>query len=713
MPPTAPPSGSVSAEESHRLMVEALDRVALASADENIFVGDRLARTLRSRLAKSSFKEPLERWLVTYQLAKAELFLGNETVSIQLYEQCHQLLGEDAPSQVKKEILRQFYFDTAVAYLRRGETQNCCQRNTPGSCLLPIEGDAVHQNPAGARQAIEWLMAVLKLTDTDEPMHLAARWLLNLAFMTIGNYPAGVPADYLIADIGAKANGAMLPRFNNVAAQAGVASFSLAGGAVGDDFDNDGFVDLVVSSSDPRVPLRVFWNRGDGTFVHQTTGTGLERIRGGLNMVQTDYNDDGYLDIFVLRGAWLGAAGQHPNSLLRNNGDRTFTDVTFATGLAMRNFPSQAADWADFDLDGDLDVYVGNESSNDLQATSQLFRNNGDGTFEDVAQSAHVSNDLLAKAVAWGDYDDDRYPDLYVSNYRGVNRLFRNRADGTFVNQAKQLGVEGPHASFPAWFWDVNNDGLLDLFVSAYSGGIAEVAASMLGLPFDREATLPRLYLNNAQGFRESADAWHLRKPVHPMGANYGDVDSDGFLDFYLGTGWPEYHELTANVLYQNLGGERFVEATTSARVGHLQKGHAVVMADFDNDGDLDIFEQMGGFVPGDKYYDVLYRNPGSGNRWLKVKLVGQESCRAAIGARIHVVFEQDGSERSVYRHVNSGGSFGGNPLEQHLGLGQASNIKTLEVFWPRTGKTEVFTEVPLDSRLQIVEGQGEFDLRK
>jgi hypothetical protein len=191
------------------------------------------------------------------------------------------------------------------------------------------------------------------------------------------------------------------------------------------------------------------------------------------------------------------------------------------------------------------------------------------------------------------------------------------------------------------------------------------------------------------------------------MGANFGDLDNDGYLDFYLGTGWPEFHELMPNVLYRNQAGVRFADVTTAARVGHLQKGHAVVFFDFDQDGDLDLFEQMGGFVPGDKYQDTLYQNPISAGHWLEVRLVGVKSNRAAIGARIHVRLIEGDTVRSVYRHVNSGGSFGGNPLRQHLGLGAAARVASLEVFWPTTGRTETFADVPLNCLIEIVEGAG------
>ena len=127
-------------------------------------------------------------------------------------------------------------------------------------------------------------------------------------------------------------------------------------------------------------------------------------------------------------------------------------------------------------------------------------------------------------------------------------------------------------------------------------------------------------------------------------------------------------------------------------------------MADFDSDGDVDIFEQMGGFVPGDKFYDVLFQNPGSDQNWIKLKLVGTQSNRAAIGARIRVVVTEDGTSRSIYRWVNSGGTFGANPFEQHIGLGAAKQIEKIEVFWPKTGETTVLDSMKVNQRLLVHE---------
>ena len=407
--------------------------------------------------------------------------------------------------------------------MRVGETQNCCNRFTPESCVLPIRGQGIHTEKGASKQAIEYFTEVLAGSPKNSLLHLGSRWLLNIAYMTIGAHPDAVPEAYRI-NPQAFESGEPFPRFVNIAPRLGLDTFSLSGGAIADDFDNDGYLDLVVSTWDTAGQIRFFRNEQNGTFSDRTEVAGLAGITGGLNLVQADYNNDGNVDVLVLRGAWLVQWGKHPNSLLRNNGDGTFTDVTFDAGLAKVHYPTQTASWADYDNDGDLDLYVGNEALLGLPAPGQLFRNNGDGTFMDVAPQAGVTNDRFAKAVVWGDYDNDRLPDLYVSNQgapkrRGPNRLYRNQGDGTFVNVAPELGVAGPEKSFPAWYWDFDNDGNLDLYVSAYSANIGDLAGAYLGLRFEK-TKLARLYRGDGQGgFEDVAVERNLRRPNAPMGA--------------------------------------------------------------------------------------------------------------------------------------------------------------------------------------------------
>ena len=713
---------------SHRKMLQALRELRDRIPDRDPVLGDFRARHLRAELEeleagrkKAGFFPQVTRWRIHFDLGREELQLGNEERSLEHSGAAFSLLPE-VENLLRADLPIRLRFQLGVSHLRVGETQNCCLRANPDSCILPIREGGIHTEPEGSRQAIRYFTQVLERSASDSIAYLESRWLLNIAHMTLGTYPEGVPRAYLIPP-GTFESDAPFPRFHNIAADLGLDTFNLAGGACADDFNNDGTLDLVVSTWDPAEQMRFFVNNGDGSFADRTREAGLSGLLGGINLLQADYDNDGDVDLLVLRGGWLGDSDRHPNSLLRNNGDGTFTDVTFLAGLGEVHFPTQTASWADYDNDGDLDLYIGNESTRKglflpqplgkveddrLPFPCQLFRNNGDGSFSDVARQAGVTNDRWTKGVIWADYDGDRYPDLYVSNFWEPNRLYRNNRDGTFTDVAERLGVAGPMASFPAWFWDYDNDGIQDLYVSAYMTEVADLAAASLGLSFDTE--LPRLYRGDgAGGFEEVSRKLHLDRPSAPMGSNFGDLDNDGYLDFYLGTGTPDYHDLMPNLMYRSLEGRRFADVSISGGFAHLQKGHGVVFADFDHDGDQDIFEQMGGSYAGDKYADALYENPGFGNRWIAVQLVGRRSNRSAIGARIQVEVEEEGKDRTIFKTVNSGGTFGANPLRQTIGLGRASKIGRLEVFWPTSGETQVFQDVPVDRFIRIVEGEERY----
>ena len=198
------------------------------------------------------------------------------------------------------------------------------------------------------------------------------------------------------------------------------------------------------------------------------------------------------------------------------------------------------------------------------------------------------------------------------------------------------------------------------------------------------------------------------------MAANFGDMDNDGFPDFYLGTGYPSYDAVGPNIAYRNNEGQSFTDVTFSAGLGHLHKGHGIAFGDLDRDGDQDIFAQIGGFYPGDGFENALYENPGHGNHWISVRLVGVQSNRAAIGARIKLELAMtNGSRRAVYAQVNSGGSFGASSLEQEMGLGQADRVLSMEVFWPTSGIRQVFDDLPLDTRIEVREGAKQYEVLK
>ena len=311
----------------------------------------------------------------------------------------------------------------AIAYLRLGEQENCLRNHTTNSCLLPIRDDGIHTLQEGSRRAIEHYTINLN----KRPSDLGTRWLLNLAYMTLGEYPEGVPEPWRIPPRVFAGDSGGIQRFRDVAPAAGVAAVGLAGGSAVEDFDGDGLLDIAVSSWGLRDPLRYFHNEGNGAFTEATTAAGLDGQIGGINLEQADYDNDGDVDLLVLRGAWMGEEGRMPNSLLRNNGDGTFVDVTRRAGLFSLH-PTHAAAFADYDNDGWLDLFVGNESGKQPHPC-QLFRNQGDGRFVDVAPAVGVNHAGFVKGVAWGDIDNDGLIDLYVSQFYRENVLYRNLGD--------------------------------------------------------------------------------------------------------------------------------------------------------------------------------------------------------------------------------------------------------------------------------------------
>jgi hypothetical protein len=686
----------------HQRMVEALAAIRDRTADEHPYLGEFRARELRAAVDGGA-----RDWRTRLELGRAELGLGREREGIGILETVLADLDAgqiDGDTNARAAVL----FHLGVASMRLAETENCCAVPTPESCILPFIGSAVHERPEGATRAMACFRELATLARGDAYWHHTAIWLLNLAALALGEWPDAVAEDLRLPPDRLQPDEARdFPRFVNVAGALGLDTFSLSGGAVADDFDGDGRCDLLVSTWDPFEAPRLWVQSADGAFVEREDRAGLVGLFGGLNMVQADYDGDGDLDVLVLRGAWLHERGRHPNSLLRNDGG-TFVDVTFDSGLGDVHFPTQTAAFADYDLDGDLDVYIGNESSDRQEAPSQLFRNEGNGTFVDVAKAAGVENLRYAKAVTWGDIDEDGDPDLFVSNLGSANRLYRNEGDGTFVDVAALSGVSEPIQSFPAWFWDFDNDGHLDLFVSSYDTGVGHLAAWHRGEPVT--CGFARLYRGDGRGgFVDVAAANGLQYPAMPMGANFGDVDGDGWLDLYLGTGDTTYASLMPNVMFVNRGGRGFVDVTLEGGFGHLQKGHGVAFADFDRDGDLDVFEQMGGALRGDGFRDALYENPGFGSAWVELDFVGSRQNRSAIGARVRIDVDGPDGPRSIHRQVGSGGSFGANPLCLHVGLGQATVISGVEIRWPAANSTQRIGALPLRRTVRIVEGQAEW----
>jgi len=684
--PVGPPPAVAASPGTQQMAALLRERAAAVAPGDLWFnVNDRRADALAAAIAGHRGGPQL--FAARTTLAKELLFSGRYAESVALVD---ALLKDAAALGGLDGMLAEIdlLMLQATTLMRWGEEQNCVLGHNRDSCLLPIKGLGVHTSRDGSTRAIAVLERILKLDSGN----LRARWLLNIAHMTLGSYPDGVDARFLIPPAAFKA-AYPLPAFDNVAGQVGLDIYGVSGGAVLEDFDEDGLLDVMVTAIGFADPVRVFRHDRSGRFVEATATSGLTGITGGLNMVTADYDNDGLLDVLVLRGAWMGAAGQFPLSLLRNRGDLRFDDVTKAAGL-LRLRPSQTATWLDIDGDGFLDLFVGNESTGSVVNPCELYRNNRDGTFTEMAKASGVDLVAFVKGVVSGDFDNDGDPDIFVSVAQGRNLLFRNDGPGPrggaawrFTNIAAQAGVELPTHSFPAMVFDYDNDGWLDLFVAPYWGGAEDVAADYLGLETSVERG--KLYRNKGDGtFADVTRDAGLDTVMQVMGFNYGDLDNDGWLDVYAGTGNPDFHTLVPNRMFRNDGGRRFQDVTTAGNFGHLQKGHAIAWGDVDNDGDQDVFEEMGGAYQSDRAYSALYENPlASAARprtdWVSLELEGTTANRSAIGARVTVRLQTPGGERRIHRVVSSGGSFGASTLRVFVGLGDATQIAGVDVMWP------------------------------
>lgn len=469
------------------------------------------------------------------------------------------------------------------------------------------------------------------------------------------------------------------------------------------DFDNDGWLDLFFANGAnlreaKRSPGNALWrNQGNGAFTDVTRTAGVT----GLGLFATgvavgDYNNDGFLDLYV--------TGYSQNQLLRNSGDGTFTDLTAKAGVAGGGWSSSAG-FFDYDLDGDLDLYVARYLDYEPRdnpwcgfkkdgyrmycdprtfdgVPDLLYRNNGDGTFTDVSRAAGIANPAgKGLGVAFGDIDQDGYPDVYVANDGVRNFLYRNKRNGTFVDIAYSAGVgfDGngrPQAGMGTEIADYDGDGLPDIFVTNFS------------------EELNTLYRNLGKLlFEDVSESVGLGSGLIPLGfgTKLFDYDNDGDLDIYVTNGHvvdnvelyhPHLSYRQKDLLYENAGG-RFRDVSASSgpafRISHVGRGAAT--GDYDNDGDLDIIVADCGGPP------ILMRNEGGNqNQWLAVRARGRESNRFGVGSRLRVT----AGGRTQLREISMSGSYlSSSDSRLYFGLGREPRAARLEVLWP-SGKTQV-----------------------
>ena len=654
-----------------------------------------------------------------FELARQFLLAGKTRDAIAELEEMRRTTGLTPDPRFPQ--YKPFFDLLGIAYLRLGEQENCNLNPNTSVCIL---GRLHHTQQEGARTAIAVYSRILNAFPDD----LGSRWLLNIAYMAVGEYPLQVPRQYLIPNLSRNKN-ASFPLFMDVSSNVGTNVTGLAGGLCVEDFNRDGLLDLFTTSWGLNDPVHYLIADGHGAYVDRATQAGLKGIVGGPNCMHGDFDNDGREDIFITRGGWLGDGGMFPNSLLHQRADGTFEDVTFTAGLGAIH-PTQTAAWSDFNRDGCLDLFVGNESGTGLgwsSHPSELFMNNCDGTFTEVSHKVGIDVDAFVKGVSWGDINNDGLPELFVSVFGGPNRLYLNRG-GTSIDRWRfeevgaQAGVQLPFYSFPAWFWDYDNDGWEDLLVLSYDNRVPlheSVAREYLGLPpaapaggVTAAAEHAHLYRNKHDGsFEDVTESVGLaHKAIYAMGSNFGDLDNDGWLDFYLGTGNPDLRSIIPNRMLRNVGGRRFEEVTVDGGFGHLQKGHGAAFADLDRDGDEDIIMVMGGAYAGDVASSVLFENPGWPTRnWITLELEGRTANRSAIGARVQIVAaDASGKTRNIFRTIGTGGSFGAGPLQLHVGLGTAVRLPVVRVTWPDSLRSvTAYSDLQTKRTYHIIQGQS------
>ncbi|MFY0686390.1 MAG: CRTAC1 family protein [Cyclobacteriaceae bacterium] len=703
-------SNAISHTEKERLPTETLDMISKVREAVNridltyapYILSSKKIPLMKSELARIRGNE---RYMLLFSYGTELLNAGRTREAIDALEELLSAIGKtnnSSTGEARYLTLKQL----AVAFMRLGEQENCLLNHNEESCIMPFSAKAQHIQREGSEKAIELLKEVLTIRPTD----LDCQYLINVAYMTLGEYPNNVPEAYLIPP--SYFNSSDFPPFKDIAMHVGVDENNRSGGLSMDDFNGDGYLDIIASSWGFYDQIKYFENDKQGGFIDKTALAGLNGVTGGLNLRHADYNNDGNMDFLILRGAWLSVNGRIPNSLMKNNGNGTFTDVTVESGIYSEH-PTQTAEWLDVDLDGHLDLFIANEWDDYQNSHCELFHNQGDGTFQNISFKANINETGYYKGISSGDVNNDGYPDIYLSDYDGPNVLLINNSmtagKPRFETAGPKANVSYPIASFPTWIFDYDNDGYEDIFVSGYSTpGVLPAPMFMENVVQHKIGNHPMLYHNNGDGtFNEVSIQMNLSESAATMGCNFGDLDNDGFLDFYLATGDPDYFSIVPNRMYRNVAGTKFEDVTYSGGFGHVQKGHAIGFGDIDMDGDQDIYAVMGGAYEGDVYRNLLFENPlGNENNWINILLQGTLSNRSAIGAKIILTIEESGEERKIYHTVGIGASFGGNSTLAEIGIGSAKTIKHIEIRWPHLSKpTSEFTDVSMNQTVRITEG--------
>ncbi len=527
--------------------------------------------------------------------------------------------------------------------------------------------------------------------DTNPGNERAKSWLWMTA-QKMGGYPDFVPQNYRIQVRGGYETTTL--EYEDIAARIGLDKTSGGRGTAIFDYDNDGYLDILIAGSHGGCNL--YHNNGDGTFSDVSIGSGWDGCVNAFALTVGDYDNDGYPDVFASRlGFYAGDC-----ELYHNNGDGTFTDVTKQSGLEVWG-PCFTAAWIDYDGDGYVDLFIANNLGGlfERKTPNRLFHNNGDGTFTEVTESCGLSSMWPTTCGAWGDYDNDGRPDLFLSNGLGRSQLFRNNGDGTFAEVSKEAGIDALCFGSPAFWWDYDNDGWLDIAQFSWSNH-EDVIYTWEHGEGPPDGNPMRVYHNNRDGtFTEVGRDLGLSGCFGTMSGNVADLNNDGHIDIVFGNGSPKMDRLEPIAVYQN-DGKKFHNITFSAGLPFLGKSHGVNIGDLFGDGRMSILVGAGGVYPADLLTANVYCPKQLVGNYLNVRLVGTKSNRSAIGARVSM---EAGGRRQM-RQVSGGSNAGCLPFEQHFGLAETATIDSLEIRWP-SGLKQTFGGLPFNRTLEFTEG--------